>query len=250
MTATMGHRVVLAIDAGNSRVKWALHDGLGFVQDGRRSLGDAARLAEDWKALPPPDHVVAANVAGEAVGELIASASSIWRREVRFVHARSEQCGVTNLYFNPAQLGADRWAALIAARSLGDAPHIVICAGTAVTVDALLQDGKFPGGVILPGFEAMHEALAASTAGLRAERGEFRVFPQSTRDAISSGAIHAICGTIERMRAAVAAESRAEPEIVVSGGSAELVARHVQHRVHIRPRLVLEGLIRIVGAGA
>lgn len=250
MKATKGHRLVLTVDAGNSRIKWSLHDGGGFVRDGRRSLSEAAQLAEDWKALPAPDQVVAANVAGEAVGELIISASSMWPREVRFVRPRSEQCGVINLYSNPAQLGADRWAALIAARSLGDAPYIVICAGTAVTVDALLQDGRFPGGVILPGFEAMHDALAASTAGLSAERGEFRIFPQSTRDAISSGAIHSICGAIERMRSALAAEARAEPEIVVSGGSAELVARHLQRPVHIRPRLVMEGLIRIVGAGA
>jgi type III pantothenate kinase len=242
--------LVLAVDAGNSRVKWSLHDGHGFVKDGRRSQADVVQLRHDWEGLPAPDKVVAANVAGEAVAEVIASASRIWGREVRFVRAKREQCGVVNLYANPVQLGADRWAALIAARALGDVPCIVICAGTAVTIDALLADGKFTGGVILPGFQAMHDALAASTAGLSAEHGEFHTFPRSTRDAISSGAIQAICGAIERVRNALASESGTEPEIVVSGGSAELVARYLQRPVHIRPRLVLEGLVRIAGAAA
>jgi type III pantothenate kinase len=243
-----GERLILAVDAGNTRIKWALHDGRGFVRDGWCSVADASDLKRDWSALPAPDRVVVANVAGDAAAAAILAAARLWPRDVRFVTAQAKQCGITSLYANPAQLGADRWAALIATRRLGDAPHLVVCCGTAVTIDALLGNGTFLGGLILPGLAAMHDALAASTAGLSADKGEFRSFPRSTRDAISSGAIHAICGAIERMRGDLAAEARSEPAIVVSGGGAELIARHLHRPVQIRERLVLEGLVRLAGA--
>jgi type III pantothenate kinase len=243
-----GDRLILAVDAGNSRIKWALHDGRAFVHEGRRSLSDAAGLGDDWQELPAPALVVAGNVAGQAAAATISNAARRWSADVRFLTAKTQQCGVKNLYSDPAQLGIDRWAALVAARARGDSAQLVICAGTAVTVDALLADGSFIGGVILPGFRAMHSALAATTAGLSAEEGEFRPFPRGTRDAISSGAIQALCGAVERMHSALAAQAGTEPAIVACGGSAELIARHLQRPVQVCQRLVLEGLIRLAGA--
>ncbi|HWQ37134.1 MAG TPA: type III pantothenate kinase [Burkholderiales bacterium] len=239
--------LILAIDAGNSRVKWALHDGCDFVLDGRRVLAEAEQLRHDWAGLAAPHTVISANVAGEVAATAIAAAAAPWGRQVRFVAARAQQCGVKSRYADPTQLGADRWAALIAARALGAAPRLVICAGTAVTIDALLEDGTFPGGIILPGFDLMHDVLASSTAQLSAQRGEFREFPRSTPEAISSGAIQAICGAIERMHELLWAQAGSEPDIVVSGGSAQLLARHLHRPVQVRDRLVLEGLIRIAG---
>jgi type III pantothenate kinase len=238
--------LILAVDAGNTRVKWALHDGAAFVRDGRCTLAQVQRLEHDWAALPPPQAVVVASVAGEALRAALTRAAQRWGHSPRFVTAKARQCGVTNRYLEPSQLGADRWAALVAARALGDSAHLVVCAGTAVTIDALLADGTFAGGLILPGFDLMHEALGANTARLTAERGEFEAFPRQTRNAISSGAIHAICGAIERMMALLPAAS-VSADVIVTGGGAELVARHLGRPVQIRERLILEGLVRIAG---
>jgi type III pantothenate kinase len=241
---------ILAVDAGNTRVKWALHDGSSFVRDGSRMLGEAARLATDWSDLPDSSAAIAANVAGAAVEEALAIAARRFKHGLRFVTANTGQCGVTNRYRDTAQLGPDRWAALIAARALGDSPHLVVCAGTAVTIDALLADGTFVGGVIVPGFDLMHQSLGASTARLSAERGSFQAFPRSTRDAITTGTIHAICGAIERMRAMLLTEARGEPRIVVSGGAAAIVALHLGRPVRVHEKLVLEGLVRIAASPA
>lgn len=238
--------LILAVDAGNTRVKWALHDGSAFARDGRCTLAEVHRLEQDWAALPAPQAVVVASVAGEPLRSALTRAAQRWGHGPRFVAAKARQCGVTNRYLEPSQLGPDRWAALVAARALGDCAHLVVCAGTAVTIDTLLADGTFAGGLILPGFDLMHEALGANTARLTAERGEFAAFPRQTRDAISSGAIQAICGAIERMIALLPAAD-AKADIIATGGGAELVARHLGRPVQIRERLILEGLVRIAG---
>jgi type III pantothenate kinase len=239
--------LILAVDAGNTRVKWALHDGRAFVQQGRRALGESAEIDRDWASLPAPHRVVVASVAGEELCATLTRATRRWGREPQFIAGKARQCGVTSRYLEPSQLGPDRWAALVAARTLGAHAQLVVCAGTAVTVDCLLADGIFTGGLILPGIDLMHDALGSNTARLTAERGEFQDFPRQTRDAITTGAIQAICGAIERMRSLMVAETLAEPAIVATGGSVELIARLLGRPVQVRHMLILEGLVRIAG---
>jgi len=134
---------------------------------------------------------------------------------------------------------------LIGARRLSPDACVVVNAGTAMTVDALTANGEFIGGLIVPGFDLMHEALAAHTARLSAERGSFMPFPRTTRDAITSGAVQALCGAVERMRDAMVAAGNREPVLIVSGGAGEIVARHIGRPVRIVDKLVLEGLVQI-----
>ena len=76
-----------------------------------------------------------------------------------FIGAREKQCGVRNGYAKPAQLGSDRWAALIAAWHLVQRKCLVVDSGTATTIDTLSGQGEFVGGLILPGVELMQRSL-------------------------------------------------------------------------------------------
>ncbi|MGQ0578501.1 MAG: type III pantothenate kinase [Betaproteobacteria bacterium] len=237
--------MILAVDAGNSRIKWALHEHDAFAHEGSVALADLRRLERDWAPLPAADAIVVANVAGEAVRADLQKLFARWKAEPRWVAASGAQCGVVSRYDDPSQLGADRWAALIGARWLVSGCCLVVNAGTAMTVDALSAQGEFIGGIIVPGFDLMHEALASNTAGLSSERGSFAPFPRSTRDAITSGAIQALCGAVERVRAAMVADGYGEPTLLVGGGAAEMVAQRLGRPVRIADKLVLEGLVRI-----
>jgi type III pantothenate kinase len=237
--------MILAIDAGNSRVKWALHDGRDFVREGWAASADPAALARALAQLPAPAGIAVANVAGDTVRAVLERVFANWTSNVRWVVGARSQAGVTSRYDDPSQLGADRWSALIGARSLFPGPCLVANAGTAMTVDALSAAGEFLGGVIVPGFDLMHEALATNTARLSAQRGAFVAFPRNTRDAITSGAVQALCGTVERMRAALAQAAGAEPTLVLSGGAAQHVAAHLDRPVQRVEKLVLHGLVRI-----
>ena len=236
---------VLAIDAGNTRIKWGMHEGGAWLVQGWAKTAQAAGLARAWKALERPDAVITANVAGARVGRSISAAARRLRRRNRFVEAASAECGVKSAYADPAQLGPDRWAALIAARHLHRGPCVVVNAGTTMTVDALTADGVFLGGMIVPGADLMREALARGTARLRPRGGNFAFFPERTADAIESGTVNALAGAIERMLRFMEEAGQGDSLTLVSGGAAQLVAPQLNGTVEVVDNLVLEGLVRI-----
>ena len=146
----------------------------------------------------------------------------IWDVEPRWVVATAQAGGVRNGYDHPVRLGVDRWVALIGARqrvlARGEAtPALVIMVGTAVTVDALDADGKFLGGLILPGFGLMLRALEMGTAGLKAPTGEAVDFPTNTSDALMSGGTDAIAGASTAGRSSSEAGQRPASSWLRSG---------------------------------
>lgn len=196
-----GDAPYLLIDAGNSRVKWALADAAGalvrsgFVAhapeqpdaggpqgpDGDRSrardvpaadaanAANAANVPADWATLPTPRGAWISNVAGEAVVNRIQGwLDACWPGLSRtFVRACAQQCGVVNGYATPERLGSDRWAGLIGAHAAFPAqPLLIATLGTATTLEALTADGHFVGGMIAPGWSLMMRSLGEHTAQL------------------------------------------------------------------------------------
>jgi type III pantothenate kinase len=244
---------ILAIDAGNTRVKWGFHDGGEWLARGavdtaavvdREILGDVVHALEI-------SHAVISNVAGPLVAKAIAGQLHHLAAPISIVSAQAQQCGVVNHYDNPAQLGSDRWAALIAAHAAAKAeprPQLVVMSGTALTVDALTADGHFLGGIIVPGLMLMHHALNRGTAQLPAANGEYQTFPGNTPNAITSGALEACAGAVERMHARLAARTGATVHCVGSGGAMAALAPRLPFPVLINDNLVLDGLLIIVNA--
>ena len=230
--------MILCLDAGNSRLKFGLLDGSRWL------LQDALHYAafdELGARLPArPTRIVACNVAGEAVRLRIEALASQLGLPLAWLNSSAAACGVTNAYDRPSQLGADRWAALIAARTMYTEPVVVVMAGTATTIDALDGSGLFRGGLILPGLALMRAALAGNTADLPHANGNFRSLPTNTDDAIVSGAIHATLGAIGRMRAALGDD----PLCLLSGGAADELALRLDFPHRVIDHLVLEGLAR------
>lgn len=239
---------LLCIDCGNTRLKWGLREDDGWRDQGVLPLAEADRLG-DILSPPLPLDIVACNVAGIGVGTRIEVMAARIGMSLSWVRSQAQQCGVTNRYDQPAQLGADRWAALIGARALHGGACLVVNAGTATTVDVLDADGLFQGGLILPGLTLMRAALAGNTAGLPLAAGSYAELPRHTDDAIASGALHATLGAIERMFRHVAAAPGAL--CLLSGGAADGIETLLTLPLRRVDNLVLEGLAQIgVGAAA
>ncbi|HVK53408.1 MAG TPA: type III pantothenate kinase [Burkholderiales bacterium] len=236
---------ILAVDAGNTRIKWGLHDGQDWITMGAVGKQDTVRLSDTWKLMAPPTKIVISNVAGELIRSELSVLMGRWRVAPQWITAQSSQCGVANGYQQPAQLGCDRWAALIGAHHRHAGAAIVIMAGTAVTIDALSAGGKFLGGFILPGPEMMVEALNTKTAGVRVERGEFENLPTNTRNAVWSAAIQATAGAVDRLHDRLVAVGEKQPLTLLSGGAAETIEPYLYAPVERIENLVLEGLIHI-----
>lgn len=225
---------LLAIDAGNTRIKWGLHDGQQWQQRGY--------LAHDEISLLPTyatsaDHIIVSNVAGATVGLAIAATFPA----AITIHATIRQCEVSNHYEQPSQLGSDRWAALIAAHQLGARTALIVSAGTALTVDAL-HAGEFLGGIIAPGYQLMRSALTQNTAQLNVGTGTFANFPGNTTDAITSGCQLALTGAIEHMATTLQQRTQHPVQIWLNGGDADILAPHLSLPVRLEDNLVLTGL--------
>jgi type III pantothenate kinase len=227
----------LCLDAGNTRLKWGLHDGARWLGQGVLMHDAIATLAAQLPAAP--ERILACNVAGSAIASRIEALGVTLASPLVWFRSTQTASGVTNGYDRPEQLGADRWAALIGAHSLHPGPAIVVMAGTATTIDALDGHGRFLGGLILPGLDLMLRSLHLNTAGLPAARGDYRPLPRNTDDAIVSGAIHATLGAISRIGALL----EGQPACLLSGGAAESLAAHISEMPLRRiDHLVLEGL--------
>ena len=235
--------MILAIDCGNSRLKWGVHDGRRWLAQGQLGYPELEGLADLLRAQPQAELAVACNVAGAQAGAAVAAAAARLGLPLHWVKSQSAQHGVRNLYERPERLGADRWAALIGARALHPGACLVVCAGTATTIDLLDAAGDFRGGVILPGVALMRRALASHTAQLPPDEGCFASLPRNTLDAIASGCLYAQAGAVERLFEQAAAGGDAL--CLVSGGAAGAffdLLRVPKRRID---NLVLEGLARI-----
>lgn len=240
---------VLALDAGNTRIKWGLNVGGHWVARGATPVKEAHKLGRDWPALPPGTIAKGSNVAGITVELALFDAVANYDIDLTLVASLPSQLGVTNGYRDPGQLGTDRWAALVAAHHLAGGHKLVVNAGTALTVDALRGDGHFLGGIIVPGPALMRSSLTGGTAGLKLTEGAFDRFPRSTPDAITTGAVQAAVGAIERMAAAMAEAGAAPERVVLSGGAASTLEPHLSRPATLNDNLVLDGVALIARAG-
>ncbi len=256
----------LALDIGNTRLKWAHYasaePGAQVLDQGAEFLENIDKLAEGpWASLPAPERMLGCVVAGDGirmrVQEQIEQMDS-WNVSPNWVVASEHEAGVTNGYDFPSRLGADRWVAMIGAwhrmkmqvsqseSAIGhNRPLVVTMVGTAVTVEAIDATGKFMGGFILPGHGIMLKALESGTAGLHVPTGEVVAFPTNTSDALTSGGTYAIAGAIERMVQHVRDHCKAEPLCYMTGGAGWKMVPAMNARFELVDNLIFDGLLEI-----
>ena len=232
--------MLLVIDAGNSFVKWAYHDGREWLNQSRVELDIFCANSTHFltcKANP----ILLSNVAGRRFHDVMTHAMP--GTTLRWIKSEPYRCGVSNHYDDPAQLGSDRWAALIAARGITKAPCIIVSVGTALTVDMLSASGVFMGGMIAPGPALMRQSLAQGTDAIQPASGKAVPNPSNTADAVETGVMYAMTGAIERAVSIFEAEQDARATILMTGGAANIVAPFLNRPHQVVDNLVLEGLL-------
>jgi type III pantothenate kinase len=254
----------LLIDAGNTRIKWALvRDGrLGAQQAAASS--DAAALAKALARAPRLDRVVVTSVASAKV-------DGTWRAALRragapapeIVRSSAQAAGLRNGYRHPDRLGADRWIGAVAAWHLAGC-YRAVCAisiGTALTIDVVDYDGRHRGGLIAPGPTLMLQSLLRDTAQIapRAKaRGNTRraapaveprlpMLADDTGMAIEMGCLSAAAALVDRTITDVTRTLRGRPVVFLTGGGADAVAPLLRSACKQSEDLVLRGLAILAG---
>jgi len=236
--------MILLLDVGNTRVKWAWLEYIEVAPAGAVAHNSTHRA---WQREIEadghrPTRVVVSNVAGPA----FAAALTLWCRDhysvdPEFVLAREALLGVRNGYRRPSALGVDRWLTLIAAWRRSPRPTLIVSSGTALTIDALDGTGLHRGGLIIPGLSMLTE-----TQAILAAEPDFEAPDQ-----------HALGDAVPLMLASAAQRAwlqlrdllGLEPVLLLTGGDARLLAEQIQTPTDIVPDLVLNGLAAVATNG-
>ncbi len=245
----VGHTLLL--DIGNSRIKWGFWREGGVSGTGVAAAGECSPdgLIAAWGETL--ERVVASNVRGAAfAATLTACTRNTWNLQPEFITPSRRGFGVTNSYRDAEKLGADRWAALIAAHRLHPGAACIVDCGTAITLDTLDAEGKHLGGLILPGLTTMRKALGSQTAALpmalEQQILELTPLTQDTRQAITQGTLYATVAAIERARADLSSLFAIQSWLITGGDAGQFIPLLSVTFRH-EPDLVLQGLAIIAG---
>jgi len=232
--------MMLLLDIGNSRVKWALAHGPELAEAGAAAhRGQPARLLSTLP-LPRARVVWIAHVLGAAHEKRLQAA--VRRRfgvTPRIARTRKECKGLRVAYATPSRLGVDRFLAMLALWSETRKAFCVATAGTALTFDAVDGRGRHRGGLIAPGLATAWNAVRGAT------RFEMRSAPSryarglgtDTDGCVRQGTLYACAGLVER------AAREAGGARVLGGGDARKLRPHLDGHWIERPNLVLDGLL-------
>lgn len=238
--------MILLLDLGNTRLKFALLDGDTFVRRG--AFGWDADIAHElatlWSGWPAPRRVVGASVVDAARETAVAVAvGSAFELDTTWVRTPAEACGVTNAYAEPHRLGVDRFLAMVDAFAAGRAPSVLASVGTALTLDALDAEGRHLGGWIAPGPLLMQQSVLGATAQVRPEHpGAVRDLADNTADGLASGCWQACAALVDRFVDRVAPQLGGAPSVTLGGGDADILAPLLGRKVELVPDAVLRGL--------
>lgn len=246
--------MILLVDLGNTRLKWALHDadGLraGAPVDHSRPL--APTLAAAWRNVPGVARALVASVGRPRLeAELVQAVRSRFGVEPEFITTAAQAGGVRVAYAQPEKLGVDRFVALVALRARSDDAVVLASVGTALVLDALAADGNHLGGLIAPSPTLMQQALLGATARVGAsDTARIVEIADDTEDAVRSGCWLAAASLVERFHSRTCARLGSEVALVLAGGAAAELAPLLSMPARIESDLVLHGLARLAVAGA
>ena len=233
----------LVIDSGNTQAKF------GFVQDGvitqTLSILNADIQEKNVTELlrkngfPLESFVVLASV----VPEIATSLQAAFPCPVYLVdHAH---CGGLQIDVpNPAEVGADRLVNAYGMLRLRGPSQLIIDFGTATTFDVLDQQGRYSGGLILPGIDLSLQTLHHATAKLplvKIHRAG-KVLGKTTAEAINQGLYWGYIAMIEGLIARLQSEQDDQFYATATGGYAPLLAQDCASINAIDTELTLKGL--------
>ncbi|HMT45025.1 MAG TPA: type III pantothenate kinase [Chakrabartia sp.] len=249
--------MLLAIDVGNTNVKFAL------VQDGDirtrwRIHTDARRTADQYAvwlfqlielagfARTDVDAVIISTVVPRALHNLEMLATKYFKVDPVIAGKGRATWPMQLDVANPASLGADRAVNSIAAHALHSGDKVMISFGTATTVDHVDFTGAYKGGLIAPGLNLSLEALVSAAAKLPRIAIEAlsdpSVIGRDTESQMQIGIYWGYVSMMEGLIARMKAEIARPAKVIATGGLAAVFQQNAHLFDAIEPDLTLKGL--------
>jgi type III pantothenate kinase len=249
--------MLLAIDAGNTNVVFALVEGRRIrarwriATDPRRTADEYAVWLSQLLQLEgfdrlAVDAVIVATVVPRALHNLQVLARKYFGTEALIAGRPPVEWGIPLDVDEPQSLGADRAVNTVAAHALHPGDLIVIDFGTATTLDVSDYEGAYKGGIIAPGINLSLDALVTAAAKLPriaieppATEG---VVGRNTVDQMQIGIFWGYVAMIEGLVARLKSEIGRPSKVIATGGLAALFEPHTNVFDAIEPDLTIQGL--------
>lgn len=251
--------MILVLDVGNSGIGWGFFRGDAadkhrpLVHCGRFPTGDRTweGYAEMLRREMAIREISCGEVEGMALGTVVRGMVEVWDRVCGEVFGRAPveihgrmEMGIRVCYDDPDHVGVDRLAAAAAAYARYGGPVIVVDVGTALTVDAVSEDGTFLGGIIAPGPGMSARALHEQTDLLPWVAPEMpdSILGRTTPECIRSGLVYGtgamVDGLVGRVKEVLGEGTR----VVGTGGGVAAIRSVAEQIDTVEPHLVLKGL--------
>lgn len=233
--------MLLAIDAGNTRIKWAVFENNTHIDGGVIHKDEFQySLTTILQKYPLLQHAIFSSVSDMDDRELKSLENSL---QVIVVN-RQAPFPFKNLYNTPESLGLDRM--ILAAAAVLKYPktnRLVIDAGTCITYDFIDDCDQYYGGAISPGLQMRYKAMHQFTAKLPLLEltAAVAVVGRDTAGSMHSGVIHGVVGEMEYMIQNMIADKE-NFTIILTGGDAEFLAKRLKSTIFAHSNFLLEGL--------
>ncbi|MBV9569965.1 MAG: type III pantothenate kinase [Alphaproteobacteria bacterium] len=250
--------MLLAIDAGNTNIVFAMCDG-ETIRAQWRAVTETTRTADEYAILLKPllkfqklsfddvDAAIIAAVVPAALFDLRQFCRRYLNCEPLVVGEADVDLGIGVHTDRPQAVGADRLVNAVAAHAAYEGALIVVDFGTATTFDVVAENGDYEGGVIAPGAnlsaEALHQA-AAMLPRVAIARTQ-NVIGKDTIPAMQSGLYWGYLALIEGLVARIRDEYGKPMTVIATGGLADLFYRQTPAIGHLDPDLTIRGLMQI-----
>lgn len=243
------------IDIGNSRIKYAVSEDGAYEYLGAESSQDFLTNIDEllFAEFDEIDEVYFCTVGSlQNLDELTAAIQEQWSIIPTQLNSQRQCCDLVSGYKDFHKLGSDRWLAMQGAQAITSDPFIVVDAGTALTVDAVV-DGQHKGGFIVPGLRAMHQSLAGNTTLLDFASIEDlnedlpnELLAKDTAGAILAGSLYMTAAFVNHLITDLNQQVGTQFKVFLTGGDAPQIASLLDHRYTYIPDLVLHGIYSVV----
>ena len=246
--------MLLAIDVGNSNNVIGLFSGEKLLTHWRIRTEWNRTADEYWVLIK--EFILLNNVETETIDDIIIAcvvpplvpilqgmAKKYFLCEPLIV-GPGVKTGISILYRNPSEVGADRIVNSVAAFEKYGGPLIIVDFGTATTFDVVSGKGEYLGGCIFPGVQISLEALFKNTAKLPRVDMTLpeKVIGKSTVESLRSGAVYGFSGMVESIVRQIKDELDQNARVIATGGVLDWITNKTTVIDTLDPFLTLDGL--------
>jgi type III pantothenate kinase len=249
--------MLLAVDAGNTNIVFALYEGREFkarwriATDPRRTADEYAVWLMQLLAIRGFERqnitqIIVSTVVPRALHNLEVLAQNYFGVVPLIAGVAPADYAIDIDVDDPRSLGADRAVNAVAAHDKYGGDLIIVDFGTATTFDAIDFNGAYKGGIIAPGINVSLDALVGNTAMLPRiaiiSPETDSVIGRNTEDQMLIGVFWGYVAMMEGLIARMRAEIGRPAKVVATGGLAVLFGEATKIFDAVDADLTLEGL--------